>query len=232
MKRVYNELEIRARIGTKIFAESKGGILLCGINWGDGGSSTSIEVSKEPSFFSDTPQENYLFQRTICKWFGLWGHELGTVKGKVGPLERCITHTNWLAEGSKHADVVYTRKNLVACAEEEFLPLLEYFRPRLLIFFGVLLIEAFADKSLRQKIEDILGQMHCHQKPQWFKKTNGGRRFRVQRMRFKDCVVIGLPHPTPKASRLADQDVQQMLAVMSNAITESGVPSTCRPDGA
>jgi hypothetical protein len=224
MEHVDNESEIRKRIATAIYPESMGGILLCGINWGDGGgANVAVEATKAASFFSDTSQENYPFQRTICKWFALWGHELETVPGKEGALERCITHTNWIADGSKHADAVYTRKKLVACAEAEFFPTLDYFRPRLLIFFGVLLIEAFADKSLRQKIEKMLGPIECNPKPTWLNRAAGKRRYRVQQMRFTNCLVIGLPHPTPKFSRLADQDVQQMNDFMTKAITKSGV---------
>jgi hypothetical protein len=214
----------KQRIATKKYDESIGGIMLCGINWGGGGGlADDAAFSDEPSFFSDTTTRNanYRYQSKIREWFASWGFELRT--DDPGRLERSISQTNWIVEGSPHANEIYTVKNLVGCASQEFLPVLTAVAPRLLIFFGIQrLPNAFAHRSLRGRLEELFGPTKCELEDRWYNRLINGRRFRATTMALERCFVLGLPHPTPQSGALARDDVAQMGRVFREAMQAGG----------
>ncbi len=215
----------KKRIVTTKYYETVGGIMLCGINWGGGGgAATEIGLTERRSFFSDvtTKNANYPFQSKIREWFKIWGYPLAN--DEPGPLERSISQTNWIAEASRHADGFYTQANLVQCAEEEFLPVLEAVSPRLLIFLGVQhLPGAFAHPRLREREQDLLGPLKSECESHWHDRVGGGRRFRATTMAFEHCFVLGLPHPTPKSWPLSNEDVANLSGLFRLAIESSGI---------
>lgn len=216
------------RIATKQYPASVRGLMLCGINWGDGGGGSQFEgLREEPSFFSDIKSKNasYPFQKTLREWFKLWGHNLNTEAS--GPLERAISHTNWIAEGSVNAEAIYTRANLLKFAEPQFFPVLGAVRPRLLLFLGLQLAETFKDRSLLKNAEKVLGPLKSEYKEEWYQRHGGGRRFRATTMEFKDCFVLGLPHPTPPSGALSHADAAQFREVFEKALNTSGILTDC-----
>ena len=214
------------RIYTKRFAESVGGILLCGINPGDGGGGRvqTFNEGAPKSYFSDVTCQNasFRFQRRIRDWFRLWGHPLS--EARPGKFERSISQANWIGESTRYADEHYSREALVKCAKAQFFPILEAVRPRLLVFFGVQhLPGAFSDPRLRDREVELFGAVTSEMQPIWKDRSIGKGRFRAMSMGFERCQVLGLPHPTPKSRPLSDEDAAQLKDVFSRALVQSGL---------
>lgn len=214
------------RIYTRRYVESVRGILLCGINPGDGaeGRATSYIEGAVKSFFSDPNSQNgqFPYQRRIRDWFRIWGHRLEEVSPRK--LERSISQANWFAESTRHAGALYSRAKLIECAEAEFIPILETVRPRLLVFFGVQhLPGAFADRRLRERETAIFGSVTDEMAPTWHTRSSGRGRFRAMSMAFERCQVLGLPHPTPPSRALSDSDVALLGPMFSSALAASGI---------
>jgi hypothetical protein len=224
------------RIYTQRSEKSVGGMLLCGINPGDGGGGEAIAYAEDApkSFFSDPTCQNasFPYQRRIREWFALWGHALRTTR--PGDLELAISQTNWFAQSTQFAGGLYGREALVACAAEEFLPVLEIVKPRLLVFFGVQhLPGAFADERLRSRLEALFGTVTKPlSEPIWFTRSRGGRRFRAMTMEFKNLQVVGLPHPTPRSGALAMEDARKLGGVFSAALKASRIVGQDSSSGA
>lgn len=217
-----------SRIYTRRYDESVGGILLCGINPGDGAEhrETTYVEDAPKSFFSDTDPTcqngKFPYQRRIREWFRTWGHPLD--EAKDGPLERSISQANWIGESTRYAGAFYEWRFLVERAGEEFFPILEAVRPRMILFFGVQhLPRAFADPRLRDREVALFGAVTKGLHSIWKERASGKGRFRATAMSFERCQVLGLPHPTPPSRALANEDVAKLGPEFSAALAASGI---------
>lgn len=185
---------------TKDYPENQAnGILVCGINFGysaedEARDASGSEASDEaPSFFSDSAVNSTRFRNRIVKWLNSWDVGLATEAGKEGALERAFFQTNWLcsqtndAKGITHRDFVDNAKGI--------LQLLEARKPRLIIFVGASLIEAFNDIDIREQVTALLGERSGNAVVHRGDLDNyTGTHFKVLSQSFGPTQIISLPH--------------------------------------
>ena len=188
------------QLATHFAPETKGGLLICGLNWGrklsDGPSEVPVTGK---SYFSDKRHEYYPFKQRLLIWFELWGHPLEPFDGNPGTFERSISHMNWWTDQSHDTKGIdYIEK----CRKhrEHFLYHLTQITPRLILFLGQPLLDALNRPWLFEDAQQCLGQA-CKPIVPWIHKEfdkNGKplRPFKVRYQEFEQCEVIALPHPT------------------------------------
>lgn len=79
---------------------AKGGLLICGINWGGDSDNPEVEQPSESwaPYFSH-PGNSSRYQTCLLKWFDLWGWKLNPVEPT--PLDLAILQTNLFFTQSK-----------------------------------------------------------------------------------------------------------------------------------
>ncbi|HBO43054.1 MAG TPA: hypothetical protein DD670_03790 [Planctomycetaceae bacterium] len=189
---------------TKDYSENlSDGILICGINFGYSAGEEHLEKARnsfelEPkSFFSDSRVNKTRFRKRILGWLEGWGCPLATREGQEGGFERSFFQTNWLNSQTRSvsSDGKITCELLVDEAQG-FLELVEARRPSVILFFGALLIEAFNDIRLRDRVVAMLGarsgNANVHRGTL---KDYSGKRFFMKTQHFGNTRIMGLPHP-------------------------------------
>jgi hypothetical protein len=183
-------------VPTKICSENKqNGLMICGINWG--GAESESSEHEEQSFFSDIKVNDYLYLNRLCTWFELFGHPLQKTLEKAGAFERSIIQTNWLTSQSRNMN----GKSLYEeCVIElnNFEYHINEFKPKLIIFLSVSLLDILNSKVCKPVAEKLFGKS---EKPTYIKKDvyhDKGKyiRFRVGIKNFENTKIIALPHPT------------------------------------
>ncbi len=150
---------------TKDYPENKrGGIMVCGINFGLSKKEEALEKAgvisdvEVRSFFSDATLNDTRFRDRLLTWMSSWDIRLSTQPGAEGAFERSFFQTNWLETqtNSVTSDGVISTKVLVQEADG-ILNLLDQRRPAKIILVGSKLIDAINDIQLRARVESILG---------------------------------------------------------------------------
>lgn len=147
---------LQENIETKLFAESFGGILICGINWG-GKQSDLVEIDNTQKSFFSAPMYIGKFHNRILKWFELWGHPLSANEIEIGKFEKSIIYTNWLStkspnfNGNIYNDCVSNR--------ELFLSMIEYLKPGLIFFLSTKLHESLNSSDCILSVTKSLGRL-------------------------------------------------------------------------
>jgi hypothetical protein len=187
---------MRLDLETKQYPEnSLGGLMICGINWG--GNPLEHKQHDEQSFFSDASVQNYRFRNQLVAWFKLWGHALTTERGREGPFERSIFHTNWLPDQSQSTIGRPIDTELVR-HDTQFFRHVEVLKPRMIILCSVRLMRALNQPRCLVKAERLLGSANP---PQYETKeiSHAGRRlkrFVFGFQIFEHCNVVAVPHPS------------------------------------
>jgi hypothetical protein len=184
---------------TKLFPEnSKGGLVICGINWG-GDPNDAEDTTGPRSFFSDSSVNKTPYRDRLVSWFALLGHPLS--HDTAGPFERCIVQTNWLS--GEH----FQSKSMDGILDALIDPVMvsdisrriRLLQPRLVIFVGVTAFDAF-DK-VASAFTDPLGSKIGEAATLWWTPPAlGEHRRRAILAKFEHCNVIGLPHPTGQSA--------------------------------
>ncbi len=207
---------------TKAFPENqKHGLMICGINFG-----YSIEdqmcdergASRKPeemSYFSDVAVNRSQFRNRILRAFSLWGAPLEVDADKVSAFERAIFQTNWLDTQTNDAEGIGWKK--LVDSSDGLLQLIAERQPRLILFFGRQLIEAFNDVSLRAKVQASLGIRSGNGHILKLPNSNGKKMFEVVFQSFGDTQVICFPHVTG-AQGLSDDYIAQFSDSIGGAI--------------
>lgn len=175
------------------------GIMICGINFGysaedEANEASGIEAKHEdPSFFSDSSVNNTRFRNRIVKWLNSWGVGLDLEAGKEGPLERSFFQTNWLNSQTNDAKKISHR--ILLDNANGILQLLKDRKPRLIIFVGADLIQAFNDDEIRAQVTSLLGERSGNAVSHQGNLDNySGTRFNVLTQSFGQTKIISLPH--------------------------------------
>jgi hypothetical protein len=238
MRTKTRETTTEVMFDTREFPEQRGGMLVCGINWGGDPATTSADPNRERyyrSFFSDASPEvmnQCRYRDRILCWLSLLGLSLKTTPEDAGPLERSISQVNWLSDQTPDTS---DQNNLTRCiAENEFFfRHLDYVRPSFILFLSCDLLRALNASQCLPEAESILGRRcadpgFSHQEV----TVNGHRhpRFKVGMQRFDRSVAIALPHPASRrgvadAYIMAFRDsVGRVLAMYGDRI-RSGRPA-------
>ena len=221
-------MAIELPIHTRIYPQnSKGGILLCGINHGYSENDKNLDESgvnrEDPykSFFSDKEVNDYPFRNNIVKWFSLWGYKLGDSIEGIGDFEKSIVQTNWLQTCSNNMSGINTHQ---ACIQDNelFLETCEQLKPKILILFSKELLWAFNSHELNEKVGSIFGKKING--TDWLQKdiiSNGKKctRFKVGFQQYERLNVISLPHAT-SARGLSDDYIASFKPEISKIISD------------
>lgn len=186
---------------TKDFPENKKhGLMICGINFGYSVEDQMLDergFSQQPeemSYFSDIAVNQSQFRNRILRAFSLWGVSLETDTDKVSAFERSIFQTNWLDTQTNDAEGIGCKK--LVESSDGILHVITDRQPRLILFFGRQLIEAFNDVSLREKVQASLGARSGNGHILKLPNSNGKKVFEVVFQSFGDTQVICFPHIT------------------------------------
>lgn len=211
---------------TKDFPENMtDGVMLCGINFGYSQADEAKEMdapnaTTEPrSFFSDMSVNKTRFKERTLKWLNSFGLELTTQPASAGSRERLFFQTNWLDTQTRSvsSNERITVSSLVRDANG-VVGLMERRKPKVIVFFGSTLIEAFNDIALRDRLVSLFGQRSGSAEVLTW-DAYSGRKFRVMTQSYGDTQLIGLPHP--QARGLSDDFVAyfkpQILAAFRRA---------------
>jgi hypothetical protein len=183
------------------------GILVCGYEFGGGDEESCDEVPQN----ADCPQtkldcifsngelcfgegwKKWRFQQGVIRWFGLWGHPLTKEKGD---FEKTIINTNWC--NTQNPDMQgqdYLKKLLDPEQVKNFLYHIQTLRPRLILFFGVKIIDALQKNDALKPFEEIMGKGNPVERLE--KPFQGGEGvFGIRVQTFEKCKVVCLPHPS------------------------------------
>lgn len=206
---------------TKEYPENQlGGIMICGINFGYSAydeklDDSGITLTKEQkSYFSDTTVNNTKFRNHILNWLKSWDIISSDSSKLEHSFERSFFQTNWLMNqtNSVSSDEKITVKHLVQEADS-FLDLLETRKPQAILFFGMNLIEALNDISIRDRVEAVLGSRSGNAIIHRIQDINKESRcFKVLTQSFGSTQIISLPHP--QARGLSDEQAKEFGSVV------------------
>jgi hypothetical protein len=204
------------------------GIMLCGYEWG-GSEEDAVERERPKRtkdlkvvFSNKEPHHGpiawtWRYDTRIVKWFGLWGHPLSR-EGEGHDFEKCILQTNWCDTQNVNMTGDYYQKLLQPDQIENFVQHIAYFKPRLLLFFGIKMISIMQQSSVLPRLEEILGK--AISPPSIRQEPFQGKRFRIGFQKFENCDVIGLPHPSGSQGlqdeyiQLFSQEIGQSIAAV------------------
>ena len=172
----------------EVFKESKGGILICGINWG-GDPNGKDDGNSGKYAFTDKEHNSFRYSETLIKWFEAWGIKLDR-SSNPGPLERSFIQTNWCDSQSKNAGGISDRDY----ARTELFKLITEYQPRAIVLTAVCLFRRF----LKRASEAGLGEVKVQES--YPLKTETGKQFRVWLAEYDKTNVLAVPHPSRFAS--------------------------------
>ena len=190
--------------------------MICGINWG-GEPTSSIDLKSEmqgTSFFSDSSMNNQKdnapnrFNNRIVEWFRILGHPLETAEEKAGDFEKSIFQTNWLPTKSRSVDSKTIKRYCIDHPGNFEYHVLR-FKPKLIMFFSVMLFDVLNSKDSPTQVRKYLGipsgDRRIIQKRNIVVGTKVSTAFRVGIQRFSNANVIAFPHPTPQRNSPSDK---------------------------
>lgn len=201
----------------------RGGIMVCGINFGFSKEDEKLDISGETrsearSFFSDSSVNDTRFRKRLLAWLSLWGIQLATKAGSEGAFERSFFHTNWLdtqtysvtSDGAISSDVLVLEA-------DGLLDLLSQREPTKIILVGSKLIEALNDIRLRERVESILGprpgNASVHKAPQ---SASLKKNFKVYSQLFGNTRILCLPHVQTRG--LTDEYMASFKPIIRNLL--------------
>lgn len=185
------------------------GIMLCGYEWGgDEEEQDTDEITSTQGvglenlgviFSNKAPHygvaaESWPYDRRIRNWFKIWGHELDR-NDTGGPFEKCILQTNWCDTQARNMhNQNYSDKLLDASQVKNFLSHVQFFKPRLILFFGSSMINFLNSEIVLGKFCEIMGPVT--ENINFPIKPFDGKKFKVGFQSFQNCDIVSLPHPS------------------------------------
>ncbi len=189
--------EFTLNTANKEFPENRNGIMICGYEWGFS-KEDQLAVKEgeytheEKSFFSDQSVNDCAYRNRIVSWLDALG--LPLTSKDPGVIERSIVQTNWMdSQDHQVAGDIYIR---LREQKENFLNHLAYFKPKIVLFFGVRQLEVL-NKEILQEIEKILG---CNtQKERYIQKElKHCKSYKIGFQSFEKAEMIAFPHPATR----------------------------------
>jgi len=187
-----NDFELN--IANKEYIENKNGIMICGYEWGFSKEDQQavrdvIYIQEEKSFFSDETVNDYPYRNRIVSWLRSLGLPLNSQN--AGILEKSIVQTNWMdSQGYKVEGNIYIR---LREQKQNFLNHLEYFKPKIVLFFGVRQLEVL-NKEILKDVEHVLGK--TTKKERYIQKDiEDCKKYKIGFQSFENSEIIAFPHP-------------------------------------
>ena len=182
--------------------------MLCGYEWGlskadqeEYETGLAVESNRDAicTFSNKSPRYGekafkWRYDSRIIKWFELWGHPLNR-SGLGDDFDKTILQTNWCdTEGNKITGDCYS-KLMQPDQIDNFIKHVQRFRPKVIFFFGSVLIKALQDNRVKNRFSDIMGKT-THERRSIKNDNFQGRKFVISFQSFENCEVICLPHPS------------------------------------
>ncbi len=188
--------EFELNIANQEFPENKNGLMICGYEWGFSKEDQKAEkngeyIQEQKSFFSDKIVNDYPYRNRnrIVSWLDLLGLSLKLQNATA--LEKSIIQTNWMSsQDYKVEGNIYIR---LREQKENFLNHLEYFKPQVVLFFGVRQLEVL-NKEILQDVETILGKI-IKEEVYIQKDIENCTKYKIGFQSFENCEIIAFPHP-------------------------------------
>lgn len=184
-------------IANQEFAENINGLMICGYEWGFSKEDQKlVEAQKyeheEKSYFSDKRVNDYPYRNRILSWLDLLGLSLN--KDSAGSIERSIVQTNWMdSQGYKMEGNTYIK---LREQKENFLNHIEYFKPRVILFFGVEQLKVL-NREILKEAEEILGKT-IKQENYIQKEFDTCVKYKLGFQSFENTEIIAFPHPASR----------------------------------
>lgn len=156
-------MKFELNVGNSLFSglNDRRGIAICGYEWGFSKKdqeqfSNGAEPEFDPHAITTFPNKvpahgeralDWIYERKIIKWFGLWGHPLSR-QGVDGVFERCLVQTNWCNTEGHHIEENYFQKLSANDQIENFLFHVRTLDPALLLFMGSAMIDVLQVDSV------------------------------------------------------------------------------------
>jgi len=225
-----NNLDFQANIANSVFQgfNDSQGIMLCGYEWGFSKNDEKSSLINEqirngvPHVFSNKaaeygPQANsWKYDQTIIKWFEIFGHKLNQ-QGIGGNFEKCLIQTNWCDTQNNEMSGDYYSKLLEPTQIDNFIAHVEFFKPRIILFFGSQIIKILQNEKVLSRFIGAVGQVT---EPLIFKKKPfDGRAFNIGFESFKSCKTVCLPHPSGSHG-LSDDYIKLFSSEIGNILQE------------
>lgn len=202
-------MSIEFNIANSIFPglNSKGGIFVCGYEWGYSKKDEEEEKlninqvfipEAEATFSNKSPRYGdrafrWRYDNRIVSWFELLGHPLSR-EGLGGDFEKCLIQTNWCNTQDRQIEGSYYEKLSAEDQVENFIAHVAEYQPQLILFFGSAMIDILQTPWILDRFCTVAGPVT---KPlEKIAKAFSGRRFRVGFQSFEKCQIVSLPHPT------------------------------------
>lgn len=187
-------MNFQPNVDTLIRGEQIGGIMICGYNWG--GNPNVLGRGTSHSFFSDERYGNR-YRNRIIEWFSLWGVPLSRTPGTEGFLEKSISQTNWLPTQSVSLNGSNTLDSCILHAHNFGLHL-NYFKPKVLLLMGKVLIDAMNMPLVQNELICTTGKsLGIHHLFDCLDvKHHKYKKFRISFQKYEKMQVVCLPHPT------------------------------------
>lgn len=164
------------------------------------------------------------YDRNIIHWFELWGHPLN--RRNPGKFEKSIVQTNWSITQNQKIDNDGYKNIFTENTIKDFISLIEYFKPRILLLMGARLIHVLQNREIHSRFVDIMGE--CIKGPLAIQKEFPGRRFRVWFQSFDQCEVVCLPHPSGSRG-LSPRYMELFKSEIGGLLTEYKIESNISP---
>lgn len=143
-------MEIQDRLVTRLYPESYGGMILCGMNWG-GVSPNSDPVKGDwATFFADDATNSDRFQQRLKHWFSFWGHPLYPDNTPC-VLDRAISQTNMFLDQSKSFNLINRTADDWKFAMETFAETVSELRASGVLLFS----KTIADKTSKYAMQGV-----------------------------------------------------------------------------
>ena len=160
-------------IGNSIFTglNDREGIFLCGYEWGwsktdqaeyDAGQYVDPNFDAEFTFSNKSPCHGekafkWRYDNRIIKWFELWGHPLNR-DGLGSDFDKTIIQTNWCDTQDNKIHGNYYSKLMQPEQIDNFINHLSEFKPKVIFFFGSVLIQALQNVRVNSRFIEIMGK--------------------------------------------------------------------------
>lgn len=171
-------------VRTKIYPESTGGIMICGINWG--GDPNGVDDGNSGQYaFADKAHNSFPYSEALITWFEAWGVRLDR-SSNPGKLERCLIQTNWCDSQSRDAKSISEQE----WQNTPLFGLIKELKPRAIILTAVTLLPRFQKRASEAGLK-LLKEREPHTLV-----SAHGKTFRMHVIEYDKTNVVALPHPS------------------------------------
>lgn len=208
-------------------AHSIGGIILCGMNWGDGGGKkkddeTQQNGSNQLRLFASR-ENSHPYQRSIIKWFEFWGFKLNP--DQPTNMDYALSQTNMFLDSSRNFEDNPRTSEEWEIALERFANVVELLKPFAVLFLSIPTLKSalqYAQDCGAPQWKKVLGIQECGISPRIFHDPDKPEKrfgFFSPQLNIGEIKIAAVPHPA--ARHFTDNAVRAAYDVMNPWLREA-----------